>query len=382
MILIFIILVIAIVHALFLLYPVYRDEAWDVYAWTPWTEKNYALFKKVTGNNKQVRIRLLINWILWPFLILYILVMPIVFLYKLPGILKEYDGEITYSKDGKTLLKVADNCRRVKVKNGVEVIAREAFDSTRVKHIYLPNTVKILEPNALLRAHYLERINLPDSITKIDRYAFHFCGGFGKGLKRIVLPKHLHYLGEDAFYGCDKLEKMNIRGDFMWQQSWLKNNPFSYIKSLVDIKNSNPNFKVEKGMLMSSDSKILFRCVNEGKRVVVKDGVETIAQGAFCGRNRMEEVILPTSLKKICIEAFSGCQLIDNVVLPEGVEYIGFESFSFCQSLKTMTLPTSLNTIEWCAFEHSDHLQNFVLPNGMEDVFKKMIDDAKYNLPF
>ena len=127
---------------------------------------------------------------------------------------------------------------------------------------------------------------------------YNFCGGFGKGLKRIVLPKHLHYLGEDAFYGCDKLEKMNIRGDFMWQPSWLKNNPFSYIKSLVDIKNSNPNFKVEKGMLMSSDSKILFRCVNEGKRVVVKDGVETIAQGAFCGRNRIEEVILPTSLKK------------------------------------------------------------------------------------
>ena len=382
MILIFIILVIAIVHALFLLYPVYRDEALDIYTWTPWTEEKYALFRKMTGNNKQVRIRLIINWILWPFLILFILVMPVVFLFKLQDILKEYDGEITYSKDGKTLLKVADNCRRVKVRSGVEVIAKEAFDSTRVTHITLPDTIKLLEPNALLRAHYLESINLPDSITKIDRVAFHFCGGFGKGLKRIVLPKHLHYLGEDAFYGCDKLEKMNIRGDFMWQPSWLKKNPFSYIKSLVDIKNSNPNFKVEKGMLMSSDSKILFRCVNEGKRVVVKDGVETIAQGAFCGRNRMEEVILPTSLKKICIEAFSGCQLIDNVVLPEGVEYIGFESFSFCQSLKTMTLPTSLNTIEWCAFEHSDHLQNFVLPNGMEDVFKKMIDDAKYNLPF
>lgn len=96
----------------------------------------------------------------------------------------------------------------------------------------------------------------------------------------------------------------------------------------------------------------------------------------------MEEVVLPTSLRTICIFAFSGCQLIDNVVIPEGVEYIGFESFSFCQSLKTMTLPTSLKTIEWCAFKHSDHVLNFVFSKGMEDVFKKMINDAKYDLPF
>ena len=354
----------------------------DVYTWTPWTEKEYALFRKVTGNTMAVKIRLLINWLLWPFLLLFVLTMPIVFLFKLPDILKEYDGEIRYSKDGKVLIKVADNCRRIKVRKGVEVIAREAFDSTRVKHINLPDTVKILGTNALLRAHYLESINLPDSITKIDKYAFQFCGGFGKGLKRIVLPKHLHYLGENAFYGCEKLEKLTIRGDFMWKHSWLENNPFYYTKALAVIKSSNPNFKVEDGMLMSADGKILFRCVNEKKRIVVKDGIETIAQGAFCGRDRMEEVILPTSLKTICKDAFRGCHNIDNVRLPEGTESIGIESFSFCWSLKNMSLPSSLKRIAYSAFEHSDHLQNFVYPMGMEDEFKRMINEGKNELPF
>ena len=357
--LIYILAGIAIFHVVFLLYPVYRDEALDVYTWTPWTEKEYALFKKVTGNNKAVKIRLLVNWILWPFLILFIAIMPFVFLFRLPGILREYDGEITYSKDGKKLLKVADNCRRVKVKKGVEVIASEAFDCTRVTHVKLPDTVKILKPNALLRAHYLESINLPDSIIKIDQYAFQFCGGLGKGLKRMILPKHLHYLGENAFYGCEKLEKLIIRGDFMWKHSWLDNNPFYYTKSLSVIQSSNPNFKVEDGMLMSADYKILFRCVNDSQKVVVKDGIETIAQGAFCGRDRMEKVIFPTSLKTICKDAFSGCQNIDNVELPEGTESIGAESFSFCWNLKTMTLPASLKEIAPDAFDHSDHLQNF-----------------------
>lgn len=382
MILVCIIVAVVIVHLLFLLYPVYRDEALDIYSWKPWTEKDYVLFKSVTGNNKAVKMRLLINWLTWPFLCLFIIVMPIVFLFKLKGILKEYDGEISYSEDGKTLLKIAKNCRRVKVKNGVEVIAEGAFDSTQVRHIYLPNTIRILEPDALLRAHYLESINLPNSLVKIDRYAFHFCGGFDKGLKKLVLPKHLHTLGRGAFYGCDKLEQLTIRGDFMWEQSWMDYNPFYSTDRLSVIKNSNPNFIAEDGMLLSADRKILFRCVNDDKEIVVKDGVETIAQGAFCGRDKMEKVILPGSLRTICRDAFRGCRNIDNVDIPEGVLSIGVDSFSFCWNLKTMKLPLSLKEIGPAAFEHSDKLQNFIYPEGMEEKYNKMIEGAKFDLLF
>ena len=382
MILVCIIVAVVIVHLLFLLYPVYRDEALDIYSWKPWTEKDYVLFKSVTGNNKAVKMRLLINWLTWPFLCLFIIVMPIVFLFKLKGILKEYDGEIAYSEDGKTLLKIAKNCRRVKVKNGVEVIAEGAFDSTQVRHIYLPNTIRILEPDALLRAHYLESINLPNSLVKIDRYAFHFCGSFDKGLKKLVLPKHLHTLGRGAFYGCDKLEQLTIRGDFMWEQSWMDYNPFYSTERLSVIKNSNPNFIAEDGMLLSADRKILFRCVNDDKEIVVKDGVETIAQGAFCGRDKMEKVILPGSLRTICRDAFRGCRNIDNVDIPEGVLSIGVDSFSFCWNLKTMKLPLSLKEIGPAAFEHSDKLQNFIYPEGMEEKYNKMIEGAKFDLLF
>ena len=382
MIWIYIICSIAVVHALFLINPVYRDEALDIYSWKPWTEKDYVLFKSVTGNNKAVKMRLLVNWLIWPFICLFAIVMPIVFLFKLKGILKEYDGEITYSEDGKTLLKVAENCRRVKVRKGVEIIASGAFDSTRVRHVYLPNTIRILESNALLRAHYLESINLPNSLVKIDRYAFHFCCGFDKGLKKLVLPKHLHTLGEGAFYGCKNLERLTIRGDFMWKQTWMDSNPFYYTEKLSVIKNSNPNFIAVDGMLMSADRKILFRCVNDDKEIVVKDGVETIAQGAFCGRVKMEKVILPGSLKTICNDAFSGCHSIDNIVIPEGVSSIGVGSFEFCRNLKTMKLPSSLKEIGPGAFEHSDKLQNFIYPEDMEEQFNKMMEGAKYDLPF
>ena len=50
------IIAIALIHTLFLLFPVYRDEALDVYSWTPWKEKEYVLFKKAIGNNKAIKV--------------------------------------------------------------------------------------------------------------------------------------------------------------------------------------------------------------------------------------------------------------------------------------------------------------------------------------
>lgn len=79
MILIYILVGVVIIHALFLLYPLYRDETLDVYTWTPWTEKEYALLRRAAGNNKAVRFRLLMNWIQWPFRLLFVVVMPVVF---------------------------------------------------------------------------------------------------------------------------------------------------------------------------------------------------------------------------------------------------------------------------------------------------------------
>jgi hypothetical protein len=47
-----------------------------------------------------------------------------------------------------------------------------------------------------------------------------------------------------------------------------------------------------------------------------------------------------------------------------------------------MKLPSSLKEIGPGAFEHSDKLQNFIYPEDMEEQFNKMMEGAKYDLPF
>lgn len=377
MVVAYIIIGILVVHGLFLLSPIYRDETLEIYTMTPWTEKKYVMYKTFLNKKDAARFHLFVNWLVWPFIILFILVMPFVFLYKLPKLLNEYDGKITYSEDGKTLLKADENCRRIKVKKGTEVIASGAFDSIRVRHILLPNTIRCLKPNAFLRTHDLESLNLPNSIVEIDLYAFQFCGSLGKGLKKLVLPKNLHFLGKGAFYGCSKLERLTIRGDFNWNPSWMEDNPFYYTEKLSVIKNSNPNFIMKDGMLMSTDGKILFRCVNNATRITIPNGVEIIAQGAFCGRNTMEEVVFPNTLKKICGDAFRECNSLDNIVLPEGLESIGHESFSFCWNLSTVTFVESLEDIAPSAFDYCNNLKNLVFPKGKEKQFEQFFDLVK-----
>lgn len=63
-------------------------------------------------------------------------------------------------------------------------------------------------PYCFAKNKYLERIVLPDTLTKIGRNAFYNC----TGLKELELGKDLTELGSDAFMNCHNFHKMSVRG--------------------------------------------------------------------------------------------------------------------------------------------------------------------------
>ena len=62
-------------------------------------------------------------------------------------------------------------------------------------------------PYCFAKNKYLERVVLPDSVTKIERMAFYNC----TGLKEVELGAGLAELGGDAFMNCHSLHQLKVR---------------------------------------------------------------------------------------------------------------------------------------------------------------------------
>ena len=80
--------------------------------------------------------------------------------------------------------------------------------------LVLPETIEGLPltevgPYCFAKNKYLERVVIPDSVTKIERMAFYNC----TGLREFEIGAFLTELGGDAFMNCHSLRKLKVRCD-------------------------------------------------------------------------------------------------------------------------------------------------------------------------
>lgn len=113
--------------------------------------------------------------------------------------------------------------------------------------------------------NYLEKIVLPDSVTKIECLGIFGC----TLLKEIVMPKELESIGFSAFKHCRSLETITI-----------------------------------------------------------PEGVKTIPESAFYYCSNLEEITLPESLTTIENLAFAWCRDLEKIKIPTSVTSIADDSFS------------------------------------------------------
>ncbi|MBQ8375215.1 MAG: leucine-rich repeat domain-containing protein [Clostridia bacterium] len=132
------------------------------------------------------------------------------------------DGNL-YGKDGKILYKYAGgkDAENFVVPSGVEIIEDSAvFLGERLKTVQLPDTLKKLEPYAFCKCVNLETVVLPDGVTEIGICAF----GGNEALESVRLPKTLKKMGGRIFLGCNKLKEIYFDGD-CWQWEEMEKNP-------------------------------------------------------------------------------------------------------------------------------------------------------------
>lgn len=88
----------------------------------------------------------------------------------------------------------------------VDAIADEAFFSSGITSISMPNTVTKIGNDAFSSCSGLTDITIPDCLVSIGDRAFYNC----RGITGIVIPENVQSIGIAAFFQCKKLSTVTV----------------------------------------------------------------------------------------------------------------------------------------------------------------------------
>ena len=189
----------------------------------------------------------------------------------------------------------------------------------------VPNTVTNIKEDAFENCKSLTSITLPDSLTKIEQFAFS-----GSSIESITIPASVSMIGFCAFSGCKELTNITINEGVTYIDSYA----FNYCTALesVVIPNSVTDLK-----------SMAFRDCKSLKSVVIGSGVTQIEEYTFMDCYQLNHVELPDSLETIKLYGFANCISLYSITIPSGVTLIQPGAFKNCSNLVEIINESALN---------------------------------------
>ncbi|MDD8043887.1 MAG: leucine-rich repeat domain-containing protein [Verrucomicrobiota bacterium] len=214
---------------------------------------------------------------------------------------------------------------------------------------------------------------IPDSVREVGDWAFR---GFS-GLTSVTIPEGVAGIGESAFSLCPNLTRIDV-SELNSAFSSVDGVLFSNDQSVLILYPGRGTgaYSVPEGTTVIGDD-AFYGCTGL-TRVEIPVGVTHIGENAFLNCTGLTSMEFPSSLTMIgwlafrgCINlssvtfpesltlidgyAFSGCEKLAGVTLPAGLVSIGHEAFGGCHGLTSITLPESVG-IAWGAFNNCSNL--------------------------
>lgn len=185
---------------------------------------------------------------------------------------------------------------------------------------YAPDGRKVvaLADRAFAGLTSLQRVDLPNTISRIGARAFAFCENLMEirfGAKSGCFSS-LSYIGDRAFMGCERLTVLAL-GEL-------------------------------QGNLVCG-KKVFAHCTHL-RAAVLPAGMTEIYEGMFEGCRSLMYIRLPDALTVIRTSAFSTCLSLPFVSLPSCVSRVDDCAFSFCASLETVVFPEGECMVSATAF--------------------------------
>lgn len=287
------------------------------------------------------------------------------------------------------------------------------------------HAVTAILPNAFENAINLQRISIPDSITRIERDAFTGCNrliynrrgnvdylgndenpcliavkavsknileasiapgckfiqasAFAgcRKLERVTVPSSVCRIGARAFFECDALESVSISDlsawchiDFEFDALDYSANPLCYADKLL--LDGEP---IEEIQLPKDVTSLPICALSSAslKRVVLSDSLKSIGDYAFDECTELTEIEIPASTEYVGSGVFYGCRSLECItVSPESKHYhsdgnclIETASKTLIAGCKSSVIPTdgSVTAIGRLAFAGHNTLASVTIPN-------------------
>ena len=176
----------------------------------------------------------------------------------------------------------------------------------------------VIENNVLKKYVGNDKIvRIPDGVKIVGYKSFKNCDW----IRKVILPDSLNKIEEYAFSGCENLYDLKFSPLILLPLIKIESRAFEGCKKLVD----------ENGFVIVNN--VLFNFFGNDEVVKVPDNVTLILDGVFEGCTWIKKAILPEGLKWFGSEVFKNCDNLESIYIPSNINIRGMDNFKGCKKL-------------------------------------------------
>ncbi len=261
------------------------------------------------------------------------------------------------------------------LEEGTLGIADWAFwDCSGLASVTIPNSVTSIGSDAFWDCSGLTSITIPNSVTSIGDHAFSGCNG----IKTITIGTGVKKIGHQAFYpgtrNSNNLESIIVeKGNITYDS---RNNCNAIIET-----GSNTLINGCKNTIIPSDVTIIGDCAFYGctklNSINIPSSVISIGIGSFQGCSALQSITIPNSVTSIgsnkriadvYFGTFNSCTNLRSITIGNNVTTIGQFAFSECSNLTSIKIPDNVSLIDHGCFYGCSSLNSITIGDGIRNI--------------
>ena len=277
--------------------------------------------------------------------------------------IKDYKLPKTLKKIGKEAFYLNVLLEKLIIPESVEEIGKDLlFYSTKVEKVQLPDNLEVLNEGLFANCVELKDVNIPSKVREI--YSGVFYGCLKAPASIAVLPETVEILDGNIYYGVPSIECVIVP---------------SKVRVLNETYWAVPNLR--KAIILTDKldriGDLAFYGCAKLEEVNIPDGVTQIGEGAFCWNLKLHKINIPSSVTRIEGNAFDSVPL-DSIDIPASVTFIGRNAFWNNRNLKKVysrpitppktNEPTAISP--YLPFLHSADEATLYVPKGSADAYR------------